>query len=256
VKVAILAGGRGTRLAPETELRPKPMVEVGGRPLLWHIMRHCSTWGHGHFVIALGFQGAVIKRYMVDYGTLNGSLRVDFGTSEASSLEVQRNSWKVDLIETGLDADTGARLRRLGPQLSEGTFLLTYGDGVADVDLDALLAFHRSHGGMVTITAVHPPARFGHLEFEGDRVAAFDEKPQVGEGWINGGFFLMEPEVLSEIPDGDRVSLERHVLSRLAEAGELFAYRHRGFWQCMDTPRDRDRLEQLWQSGEAPWKTW
>jgi glucose-1-phosphate cytidylyltransferase len=256
MKVVILAGGRGTRLAPETGFRPKPMVEVGGRPLLWHIMRHYSRYGHEEFVIALGFMGAVIKRYIVDYGTLNGSLRVDFQASATEALDGNRLDWQVELVETGLEAQTGARLRRLAPYLGDGSFMLTYGDGVSDVDLDAVLAYHRSHGRLATLTAVHPPARFGHLVFDDDRVTSFSEKPQAGGGWINGGFFVFEPEVLDRIPAGEETSLERHVLPQLADDRELHAYHHRSFWQCMDTPRDRDLLETLWQSGEAPWKTW
>jgi glucose-1-phosphate cytidylyltransferase len=256
MKVVILAGGRGTRLAPETEFRPKPMVEVGGRPLLWHIMRHYSRYGHEQFVIALGFLGEVIKRYMVDWGTLDGSLRVDFRAHATEPLDGSRLDWQVELVETGLESQTGARLRHLAPYLRDGTFMLTYGDGVSDVDLDALLAHHRSHGRMATLTAVHPPARFGHLVFEGDRVATFSEKPQLGEGWINGGFFVFEAGVLDLIPEGEEVSLELQVLPRLAADGELHAYRHQSFWHCMDTPRDRELLEGLWQSGKAPWKTW
>jgi len=256
MKVVILAGGRGTRLAPETEFRPKPMVNVGGRPLLWHIMRHYSNYGHDEFVIALGFLGDVIKRYMVEYGTLNGALRVDFRTQEAVALDRSDLGWQVELLETGLEAQTAARLRHLAPYLRDGTFMLTYGDGVSDVDLDAVLACHRSHGGLATLTAVHPPARFGHLAFDGDRVASFSEKPQAQEGWINGGFFVFEPEALDLIPEGEEMALELHLLPRLAAEGELHAYRHQSFWQCMDTPRDRQLLEALWQSGKAPWKTW
>lgn len=256
MKVVILAGGRGTRLAPETEYRPKPMVEVGGRPLLWHIMRHYSQYGHEQFVIALGFLGNVIKRYVVECGTLNGALKVDFRTQEAMALEENPLAWQVELVETGLDAQTGARLRRLASNLRGETFMLTYGDGVSDVDLDALLDFHRSHGGLATLTSVHPPARFGHLVFDGNRVASFSEKPQVGEGWINGGFFVFESEVLDLIPEGEEIALERHVLPQLAASGELHAYRHQYFWQCMDTQRDRQLLETLWKSGNPPWKTW
>lgn len=256
MKVVILAGGRGTRLAPVTEFRPKPMVEVGGRPLLWHIMRHYSRYGHEEFVIALGFLGDVIKRYMVDYGTLSGSLRVDFRTNAAEPLDDKRLGWQVELVETGLDAQTGARLRRLAPNLRGGTFMLTYGDGVCDVDLDALLAYHKSHGKLATLTSVHPPARFGHLVFDGDRVTSFGEKLQIGEGWINGGFFVFEPEVLDLIPDGEEIAMERQLLPQLASNGELHAYRHHSFWQCMDTQRDQELLEGFWQSGNAPWKTW
>jgi glucose-1-phosphate cytidylyltransferase len=256
MKVVILAGGLGTRLAPETEFRPKPMVEVGGRPLLWHIMRHYARYGHEEFVIALGFLGDVIKRYMVDYATLHGSVKVDFRSNQAEPLDSIRDDWRVELVETGLDADTGARVKRLMPYLRDETFMLTYGDGVSNVDLDALLSYHRSHQGLATVTAVRPPARFGHLAFDGDRVTSFSEKHQLREGWINGGFFVFEPELLDRIPEGSSVSLELHVLSKLAEEGELHAYRHDSFWQCMDTVRDRQYLEGLWKQGDAPWKTW
>jgi glucose-1-phosphate cytidylyltransferase len=256
MRVAILAGGQGTRMAPETDLRPKPMVEIGGRPLLWHIMRHYSVYGHHDFLIALGFRGDVIKRYVTDCVALEGDLTVDFKTGELLPLARAPLPWRVSLVETGLGTETGARLLRLAPFLGDRAFMLTYGDGVADVDLDALLAFHRSHGRLATLTAVHPPARFGHLEFADDRVARFGEKPQLAEGWINGGFFVLEPGVLDWIPGGDSVSFERDVMPRLAEAGELFAYRHGSFWQCMDTLRDARLLETLWDGGSAPWKTW
>jgi len=256
MRVVILAGGRGTRMAPETDLRPKPMVEVGGRPLLWHIMRHFSVYGHHEFVIALGFRGEVIKHYVAGYGSLNGNLTVDFKTGEVLTFERSSLPWRVTLVDTGLDAETGSRLRRLEPVLRDGTFMATYGDGVCDVDLDALLAFHRAHGGLATVTAVRPPARFGHIEFDGDRVARFQEKSQLDEGWINGGFFVLEPGLLDWIADGDEVSFERDVMPELAEAGELFAYRHDAFWQCMDTVRDQRLLESLWKAGRAPWKTW
>jgi glucose-1-phosphate cytidylyltransferase len=256
MRVAILAGGQGTRMAPETELRPKPMVEIGGRPLLWHIIRHFSVYGHHDFLIALGFRGDVIKRYVADCVALDGDLTVDFKTGEVLPLARARLPWRVSLVDTGLESETGARLRRLAPFVGEGTFMLTYGDGLADVDLDALLAFHRGHGRLATLTAVRPPARFGHLELAGDRVERFGEKSQLGEGWINGGFFALEPGVLDWIPDGDAVSFERDVMPRLAASGELFAYRHASFWQCMDTLRDKRQLESLWQRGNAPWKTW
>jgi glucose-1-phosphate cytidylyltransferase len=256
MKVAILAGGLGTRMAPETDLRPKPMVEIGGRPILWHIMRHYATYGHSEFVIALGFKGHIIKRYMVDYGSLNGDLTVNFQTGEVESIERNGLDWRVELIDTGLDAQTGTRLRRLAPHLSSGPFMLTYGDGVADVNVDALLSFHRHHGRLATLTAVRPSARFGHLELDDNQVSRFSEKSQLGEGWINGGFFVLERGVLDYIGDGESESFELGVLGRLAEEGELMAYHHHSFWQCMDTVRDRQLLEDLWKSGSAPWKTW
>lgn len=257
-KVAILAGGLGSRLAEETEVKPKPMVEIGGRPLLWHIMKHYGRYGYGDFVIALGYRGEVIKRYMLEYASLHSDLTV--GLRDGS---VERNGngraeppddWTVGLVDTGSETATGGRIKRLRPHLGDSTFMLTWGDGVSNVDLDRLLDFHRSHGKLATLTAVRPPARFGHLEIEDDRIREFSEKPQLGEGWINGAFFVLEPGVFDYI-DGDATQWEREPLEGLARDGELMAYRHEGFWQCMDTIRDRKLLEELWQDG-APWRTW
>ncbi|MGH9107071.1 MAG: glucose-1-phosphate cytidylyltransferase [Acidimicrobiales bacterium] len=255
MKVAILAGGVGSRLSEETVHRPKPMVEIGGRPILWHIMKHYAGAGFSDFVIALGYRGDQIKRYMVDFCSLTGDLTVRTGEGSCERHRGQRDSWTVDLIDTGLPTATGGRVKRLAPYLGRGTFMLTWGDGVSTVDLHALLAFHRSHGRLATITAVRPPARFGHLELEDDSVVEFSEKPQIGEGWINGAFFVLEPQVLDYV-DGDDVAWERQPLERLAKDGELKAYRHTGFWQCMDTLRDKVLLESLWETGVAPWKTW
>ena len=255
MKVGILAGGLGTRLAEETELRPKPMVEIGGRPILWHIMKYYASFGHTEFGIALGYRGDVIKRWLLEYASLASDLTVDLGRGEVRHHGGTVEDWSVTLVDTGLPTATGGRIKRLVPFLgSDGTFMLTWGDGVSDVDLDALLAFHRSHGRLVTLTAARPPARFGHLEFDGDRVAEFSEKPQTGEGWINGAFFVMEPEVADYI-DGDDTQFELEPLIRLAKDGELMAYRHYGFWQCMDTIRDRKRLEALW-ADQPLWKVW
>jgi glucose-1-phosphate cytidylyltransferase len=255
MKVGILAGGVGSRLSEETVLKPKPMVEVGGRPILWHIMMHYSHFGHKDFVIALGYKGEYIKRYMVDYCSLNSDLVVDLkqGTYRANGAHEQ--DWRVELIETGLHTNTGGRIKRLAPHLGGGTFFLTWGDGVSTVDLDALLAFHRRHGRLATVTAVRPPARFGRLEIEGEQVVSFEEKPQMSEGWINGAFFCLEPGIFDYIA-GDETQFEREPLERLARDGQLMAYRHPGFWQCMDTLRDKVRLEALWESGQAPWKLW
>ncbi len=256
MKTAVLAGGVGSRLSEETTVRPKPMVEIGGRPILWHIMMHYRTYGYREFVIALGYKGEYIKKYMADYAALEGDLRVDLrnGTVERRSDEHPMD-WQVDLIDTGIDTQTGGRIRRLRDYLSDGTFFLTWGDGVSDVNLDQLLEFHRSHGKIATLTAVRPPARFGHMRFDEDRVVEFTEKPQVAEGWINGAFFVLEPAVFDYI-DGDMTHFEREPLERLAREGQLMAYRHRSFWQCMDTLRDRVLLERLWEGGEAPWRTW
>jgi len=256
MKVGILAGGHGTRLAEETEIKPKPMVEIGGRPILWHIMMHYSCYGYNNFVVALGYKGEVIKRYMVDYCSLNSNLTVSL---KDGRVEQHGNNgiqdWTVELIDTGLNTMTGGRIKRLEPYMGDSTFMLTWGDGVSTVDLERLLAFHRHHGRLITMTAVRPPARYGHMEFEGDRIREFTEKPQTAEGWINGAFFVVEPQVFDYI-DGDDTQFEKEPLERLAADGELMAYRHEGFWQCMDTRRDKYVLEKLWDSGEAPWKIW
>jgi glucose-1-phosphate cytidylyltransferase len=255
MKVAILAGGLGSRLAEETETRPKPLVEVGGRPILWHIMKHYAHHGHRDFVIALGYKGEQIKRFFVDYCALTQDLCVETLRGEVSHSGTGPDDWSVQLVDTGQDTNTGGRIKRLARHLGDETFMLTWGDGVSTVDLDALLDFHRAHGRLVTMTAVRPPARFGHIELEGDVVAEFSEKPQAGEGWINGAFFVCEPGVLDYI-DGDETQWEREPLERLAKDREVRAYRHFGFWQCMDTVRDKKLLEGLWASGAAPWKTW
>ncbi len=256
MKVVILAGGLGSRLSEETELRPKPLVEIGGRPILWHILRHYARHGLREFVIALGYKGEAIKRYFLEYRALAGDLTVQLGSGDVRLHAASDDEdWSVHLVDTGLDTHTGGRVRRLAPHLREGTFMATYGDGVCDVDLGALLRFHRAQGRLATLTAVRPPARFGGLVFEGDRVAAFTEKPQIGEGWINGGFLVLEPGVFDYLTD-DRTSLEADAIERLARDGQLAAYRHEGFWQCMDTLRDKRLLEALWASGQPPWKTW
>lgn len=255
MKVAILAGGLGTRLGEETDVKPKPMVEIGGRPILWHIMMHYSFYGFKHFVIALGYKGEVIKKYMVDYCSLNSDLTVHLGTGQVEMHNGYKLDWTVDLIDTGQKTMTGGRVKRLAPYIGHETFMMTYGDGVSDVNLHDLLAFHRSHGKFATITAVRPAARFGYLEMDGDQVVEFAEKPQTKEGWINGAFFVLEPEVFDYI-DGDETHWEREPLERLARDGQLMAYRHVSFWQCMDTLRDKLLLETLWQSGNAPWKLW
>jgi glucose-1-phosphate cytidylyltransferase len=260
MKVAILAGGLGSRLSEETEIKPKPMVEIGGRPILWHIMKHYGTYGFHDFTIALGYKGEVIKRYMVEYASLHSDLTI--GLRDGT---VTRNGhgngngnipddWTVNLIDTGQDTATGGRIKRLQRCIGDETFMLTWGDGVSDIDLDRLLAFHRSHGKLATLTAVRPPARYGHLDLDGDQITEFSEKPQIGEGWINGAFFVLEPQVFDYI-DGDATQFEREPLEGLARDGQLMAYRHDSFWQCMDTVRDKKLLEDLWQNG-APWRTW
>ncbi len=255
MKVAILAGGVGTRLAEETELKPKPMVEIGGRPILWHIMKHYAHYGFRAFVIALGYKGEVIKKYMVDYARMNSDLTVNLRTGQVRVNGGVKPDWTVELVETGIPTLTGGRIKRLARYLGNETFMLTWGDGVSDVDLRRLLAFHRSHGKLATLTAVRPPARFGHLDLDEDRVMEFSEKPQTREGWISGAFFVLEPGVMDYI-DGDDTQWEREPLERLARDGQLMAYRHTSFWQCMDTLRDKVLLNELWQTGRAPWKVW
>jgi len=255
MKVAILAGGVGSRLAEETQVRPKPMVEIGGRPILWHIMMHYAHYGFKEFVIALGYKGEVIKKYMVDYCSLNSNLTVNLQTSEVKIHDAYKTDWIVELVDTGIPTLTGGRIKRLAPYLGDETFMLTWGDGVSDVNLHDLLAFHRSHDKLATLTAVRPPARFGHIGLHGDQVMEFSAKPQTREGWINGAFFVLEPGVFDYI-DGDDTQWEREPLERLAKDGQLMAYRHTSFWQCVDTLRDKVLLEELWQGGHAPWKVW
>jgi glucose-1-phosphate cytidylyltransferase len=255
MKVAILAGGLGSRLAEETELKPKPMVEIGGSPILWHIMKHYSHYGYADFVIALGYRGEMIKRYMLDYCALHSDLTVALRDGGVVTHNGPPDDWNVSLIDTGLMTGSGGRMKRMAPYLGEGTFMMTLGDGVSTVDIDRLVEFHRSHGRLATLTAVRPPARFGHISLDGDRVSVFAEKPQLDEVWINGAFFVLEPGVLDYI-EGDDTSWEYGPLDDLARDGQLMAFRHDGFWECMDTIRDRRLLEQLWQSGRAPWKLW
>ncbi len=257
MKVAILAGGTGSRLSEETVAKPKPMVEVGGRPILWHIMKYYSHWGFDDFLIALGYRGEYIKRYFVDYLSLASDLTVSLRDGDVTQHQNGNGieDWTIRLCDTGLDSETGGRIKRLQPYLQDGTFMLTWGDGVSTVDLDELLAFHRSHGKLATLTAVRPPARFGHLELDDDRITEFSEKPQTGEGWINGAFFVLEPEVFDYI-EGDTTRFEREPLERLAADNQLMAYRHYGFWQCMDTLREKMLLDELWGTGQAPWKLW
>lgn len=256
MKTVLLAGGLGTRLAEETVTVPKPMVEIGGHPILWHIMKVYAAQGFSEFVVAVGYKGEVVKDYFVNFTARNSDVTVRLAKGEVTVHEASRPDWTVHVVDTGAATQTGGRLRRVAPWLDPGeTFMLTYGDGVADVDLRALLAFHRNHGRLATVTAVRPPGRFGSLEIEGDRVRAFAEKPQAGQGWINGGFFVLEPRALEAI-SGDETLWELAPLEDLADRGELMAYRHEGFWQPMDTLRDKRYLEELWQSGNPPWMVW
>jgi glucose-1-phosphate cytidylyltransferase len=255
MKVVILAGGVGTRLAEETEIRPKPMVEIGERPILWHIMKYYASYGFREFIIALGYKGDVIKRYFLEQSSLQGSFSIDMKTGRITAKDEMNEDWLVHLVETGLESSTGGRINRVKDHIGNEPFLMTYGDGVANVDLNALLHLHGKCGRIVTLTAVRPPARFGGLIFEGDLVTKFTEKPQIGEGWINGGFMVMEPKIFEYILS-DSTNLEADVLECLARENQLAAYRHDDFWQCMDTLRDKRLLESLWQDKRAPWKVW
>lgn len=255
MKTIILAGGFGTRLSEETELRPKPMVEIGGRPILWHIMKTYAHYGFNDFSIALGYKGEMIKRFFLDYRLLTSSLTVSLNDEKVDWHMGPEEDWKVDLIDTGETTMTGGRLKRLLPSIENETVMMTYGDGVANINIKELVDFHRSHGKLATVTAVRPPARFGSLTFDGNNVTGFTEKPQIGEGWINGGYFVFEPQVANYIT-GDETYLEREPLERLAQEGQLMAYKHSDFWQPMDTLRDLQTLRQRWDEQDAPWKVW
>jgi len=253
MKVIILAGGFGTRLSEYTETIPKPMVTVGGKPIIWHIMRSYAHFGHKDFYLALGYKAEVIKEYFLHYRSLNADFTVDLSNGSISSHQTDETDWKVTLVHTGLESQTGGRVKRLQKFIGNEPFMLTYGDGVADIDLDALLKFHKHHEKMVTVSAVHPGARFGEIEMQEQRVISFQEKPQTGQGWINGGYFIIEPEFFDLI-EGDQTILEREPLEKVAAMEQLMAFHHDGYWQCMDTKRDRVQLEELWESGHAPWK--
>ena len=251
MKVIILAGGFGTRLAEYTDVIPKPMVSVGGKPILWHIMKTYAHFGHKDFYVALGYKAEVIKDYCLNYRALNADFTVDLNSGLVDSHQIASIDWKVTLAHTGDTSMTGGRVKRMQSYIGNETCMLTYGDGVADIDIDALLAFHRSHGKMVTISAVRPAARFGELQMDNGLVTSFQEKPQLHDGWINGGYFVFEPEFFDLIA-GDSTLLEREPLEQASLAGELMAYHHEGFWHCMDTKRDHELLEKLWEQG-APW---
>ncbi len=250
MKVIILAGGLGTRMAEYTETIPKPMVTIRGRPMLWHIMQIFASQGHSDFFVALGYKAELIKQYFLHYRSLNANFTVSLKSGDVKPHQEADVDWRVTLVDTGLETMTGGRVKRMKEHIGNETCMLTYGDGLADVDIDALLSFHRSHGKLVTVTSVHPAARFGELELSGERVASFKEKPQTAQGWINGGFFVIEPAFF-DIIDGDITALEGEPLEQAATMGELMAYRHPGFWHCMDTKRDRDLLEELWPLTQA-----
>lgn len=253
MKVVVLCGGLGTRLREETEFRPKPMVPIGGRPILWHIMKHFAHFGHNEFLCALGYKGEVIKSYFSQYYALEEDVTIDLSTGHSKTHAPIREDWRVHLISTGAKTNTGGRVRRLRKHLGEEPFFLAYGDSVSNVDLDRLLAFHRKSGRIVTLTAVRPPGRFGELTLSNECVSAFDEKPTVGSGWVNGGFMVVEPGFFDYLTD-DSTGLE--VLAEVAKDNLLTAYRHEGYWQCMDTVRDKEWLEAEWESGNPGWKAW
>ncbi|MBU6453172.1 MAG: glucose-1-phosphate cytidylyltransferase [Cyanobacteria bacterium REEB67] len=256
MKVVILAGGLGTRLQEETSIKPKPMVEIGGRPMLWHIMKIYAAHGFREFVIALGYKGGVIKDYFLHYRHRDSNLVVKLKGGEITvSHDADVEDWTVHLVDTGHDSMTGGRIKRCAQYIGNEPFLATYGDGVADVDIAAVLALHKKEGLKATVTAVRPPARFGEIYLESQKVTHFEEKPQTHAGWINGGFFVFEPGIDQYI-DADDTVFEREPLSQLAAAGQLASYQHKGFWQCMDTVRDVELLQKLWSQNEAPWKVW
>ena len=256
MKAVILAGGFGTRLSEETDLRPKPMVEIGGKPILWHIMNIYASHGIKEFIIALGYKGEFIKEYFLNFYAFNNNITIDLATGETAIHDGNQPDWKIHLVDTGLYTQTGGRLKRLRNWLGdEETFMFTYGDGVADIDLRAQLDFHKSHGKLATVTTVRSPARFGRIAFNGDQVVEFYEKSESAEGWINGGYFILHPRAIDYIDDDESI-WERTPVERLAHDGQLVGYRHNGFWSCMDTLKEKRFLEELWNSGKAPWKMW
>ncbi len=254
MKTVLLCGGFGTRLSEETSLVPKPMIQIGDMPIMLHIMNIYSKFGYNEFVLALGFKAEVIKEYFLNFYALRNDFRINLQDGSLNYIKENKNNWIIDLVDTGLSSMTGGRLARLKNQVGNKTFMLTYGDGVSDLDINKLISFHKSHGKLATFTAVHPPSRFGVIEMDGDLVTSFKEKPQTEAGWINGGFFIFEPGVFDYLQDGDQTILERAPLENLAKNGQLMAYKHHGFWQCMDTLRDKLYLNKLWSSGDAPWK--
>ena len=252
MKVVILAGGFGTRLSEYTETIPKPMVKIGDKPMLWHIMKIYEKYGYKDFNIALGYKAEVIKDFFLNYREISSDFTIDLANGNIKTLQSNELDWKVTLVDTGLNSMTGGRIKRMKSFIGNETFLLTYGDGLANIDIEKLVSFHRNHGKLVTVTAVHPGARFGELNLDGDVVTSFEEKPQVTQGWINGGYFVFEPEFLDFISD-DSTVLEKEPLENVAQMGELRAFKHEGFWKCMDTKRDKDFLEEIWKSEKPLW---
>jgi glucose-1-phosphate cytidylyltransferase len=252
MKSIILSGGFGTRLSEYTESIPKPMVTIGGRPILWHIMSTYAKYGYKDFHVALGYKAQVVKDYFLNYHQLNSDFSVDLSSGKVSTHQVQKADWNLTLVDTGLNTMTGGRVKKMKPYIGNETFMLTYGDGVTNINISQLVDFHKSHGKMVTVSAVHPAARFGEMNLDGIKVSSFSEKPQTTKGWINGGYFVIEPDFFDLI-DGDDTILEKTPLEKATEMGELMAFKHDGFWQCMDTKRDRDYLESLWESNANMW---
>ncbi|WP_417327698.1 glucose-1-phosphate cytidylyltransferase [Halarcobacter sp.] len=257
MKVLLLAGGLGTRLAEETDLRPKPMVEVGGKPILWHIMKIYSKYGFNEFVILLGYKGYYIKEYFANYFLHQSDVTLDISTGKMEVLNNSSEPWKITLLDTGVDSMTGGRVKRAQDFIGNEPFMLTYGDGVSDINIEELVEFHKSHGKAMTMTSAQPDARFGALEISSDnQVIEFKEKPKGEGGWINAGFFVCEPKVFDYITQGDSTIFEQEPLMNLAKDGEIYTYKHDGFWKPMDTLRDKQQLEKLWETKKAPWKVW
>jgi len=256
MKVVILAGGYGTRISEESHLMPKPMIEIGGKPVLWHIMNTYSTQGFNEFIIAAGYKAEYIKNYFINFYAINNDISIDLTNGKTKIYDGRQPNWKIHIVDTGLDTQTGGRIKRVKKWLGDDeTFMLTYGDGLADLNFQDLLKFHHSHGKLATVTTVLPPARFGRLSLEDHKVCKFNEKPQMDQGWINGGFFVLNREVIDYI-EGDHSIWERDPLEKLAIEGQLMGFRHKGFWSCMDTLREKNILEEYWNSGKAPWKIW
>jgi glucose-1-phosphate cytidylyltransferase len=256
MKAVILAGGLGTRFSEETGLRPKPMIEVGGKPILWHIMKIYAASNITEFIIALGYKAEIIKEYFLNFYAFNNDLTIDLANGKTIIHDGKQPNWKIHLVDTGMYTQTGGRLKRLKKWLEdEESFLFTYGDGVADLDIQAVIKFHQSHGKLATVTTVRSPARFGRIGFDGDRISNFHEKPESGEGWINGGFFVLNGKAIEYIQD-DETAWEKGPLEGLSKDGQMMGYRHYGFWSCMDTLKEKNILDEMWNSGEAPWKVW